>query len=335
METTEQPKTVFSALQPTRTLTIGNYLGAICNMVKMQNDYRCFYAVADLHSVTVDLVPAEFRKNVNELFAMLLACGIDPDKSTLFVQSHVHAHTELTWLLNCNTMFGEASRMTQFKDKSKKHPENVNVGLFDYPVLMAADILLYQTDYVPVGLDQMQHVELARNVAERFNNKYSPTFVVPEGVLPSSGAKKIQSLSDPTAKMSKSDTDPNGAVLLTDDPDTVRRKFKRAVTDSGDKVYADPSKPGITNLLNIYAAFTDRTLEKAEAECGNMSYADFKMRVADAVIAGLEPVQKRYADYIKNKDYLVEQMRRGAEQASRAASRTLEKVYRKMGFVRI
>jgi tryptophanyl-tRNA synthetase len=334
VETTERKKIVFSAIQPTGTPTIGNFVGAIRNMVAMQDDYTCFYAAADLHSITVDRVPAEFRKNVTEMVALLLACGIDPEKSTFFVQSHVSAHAELTWLLNCNTMFGEAKRMTQFKDKSKKHPENVNVGLFDYPVLMAADILLYRADYVPVGIDQMQHVELARNIAERFNNKYSPTFTVPEGVLPKFGAK-VQSLADPTVKMSKSDDNPNGYVLMLDDADTIRRKFKRAVTDSGDEIAARADKPGIGNLLSIYAAFTGRTVEAAEKECAGLGYGDFKLRVADAVIAGLEPIQARFADYMRNKDYLTAQMQRGAEAAAHAARKTLEKVYRKMGFIRL
>ncbi len=327
-------KTVFSAIKPTGTPTIGNYLGALRGWQTMQDEYRCIYSVADLHSTTIYIAPAELRKNTLELLSLLLAVGIDPEKSVLFVQSHVPAHAELTWLLNCNTQFGEARRMTQFKDKSAKHPDNVNVGLFDYPVLMAADILLYQADCVPVGKDQMQHLELARTIAERFNNKYSPTFVVPEGIMPATGAK-ICSLSDPSAKMSKSDDNENGYILMTDDADTIRRKFKRAVTDSGSEIRAGADKPGITNLLTIYAAFCGITLGKAEADCAGMGYAEFKMRVADAVIAGLAPVQKRFAEYMNNKDYLESVMRNGAETAARMAVRTLEKVYRKMGFVRL
>ncbi len=329
-----EQKTVFSAIQPTGVPTIGNYIGALRNWAVMQDEYRCIYSVADLHSVTVSIVPATLRKNTYDMLALLLAVGIDPDKSILFVQSHVPAHAELTWLLNCNTQFGEARRMTQFKDKSSRHPDNVNVGLFDYPVLMAADILLYSADCVPVGKDQMQHLELARTVAERFNNKYSPTFAVPEGILPASGGK-ICSLADPTAKMSKSDDNENAYILMTDDPDAVRRKLKRAVTDSGAEIRLGPDKPGVTNLLTIYAAFAGITPERAADECAGMSYADFKMRVADAVIAGLGPVQARYADYQKDKAYLESVMRSGAEKAAAAARRTLEKVYRKMGFVRL
>lgn len=329
-----EQKTVFSAIQPTGVPTIGNYIGALRNWAVMQDEYRCIYSVADLHSVTVSIVPATLRKNTYDMLALLLAVGIDPDKSILFVQSHVPAHAELTWLLNCNTQFGEARRMTQFKDKSSRHPDNVNVGLFDYPVLMAADILLYSADCVPVGKDQMQHLELARTVAERFNNKYSPTFAVPEGILPASGGK-IYSLADPTAKMSKSDDNENAYILMTDDPDAVRRKLKRAVTDSGAEIRLGPDKPGVTNLLTIYAAFAGITPERAADECAGMSYADFKMRVADAVIAGLGPVQARYADYQKDKAYLESVMRSGAEKAAAAARRTLEKVYRKMGFVRL
>lgn len=329
-----EQKTVFSAIQPTGVPTIGNYIGALRNWAVMQDEYRCIYSVADLHSVTVSIVPATLRKNTYDMLALLLAVGIDPDKSILFVQSHVPAHAELTWLLNCNTQFGEARRMTQFKDKSSRHPDNVNVGLFDYPVLMAADILLYSADCVPVGKDQMQHLELARTVAERFNNKYSPTFAVPEGILPASGGK-IGSLADPTAKMSKSDDNENAYILMTDDPDAVRRKLKRAVTDSGAEIRLGPDKPGVTNLLTIYAAFAGITPERAADECAGMSYADFKMRVADAVIAGLGPVQARYADYQKDKAYLESVMRAGAEKAAAAARRTLEKVYRKMGFVRL
>ena len=326
-------KIIFSAIQPTGTPTIGNYIGAMRNWIAMQDEYRCIYSVADLHSITIDKPPAERRKNTLEMVALLLAIGLDPEKCTLFVQSHVPAHAELTWLLNCNTQFGEARRMTQFKDKSAKHPDNVNVGLFDYPILMAADILLYQTDYVPVGKDQMQHVELARTIAERFNNKYSPTFKVPEGILPKAGAK-VCSLADPTRKMSKSDDNPNGYILLLDDADTVVRKCKRAVTDSDTEIRVGEDKPGITNLLTIYAAFTGKTLDEAVADCSTLNYADLKLRVADAVIAGLEPIQARFTHYLSDKSYLESVMRTGAEAAFRMARKTLEKVYRKMGFYR-
>lgn len=329
----EEKKVIYSGIKPTGNITVGNYIGALKNWVKMQDDYRCFYNVADLHSITIDIVPAELRDNTTRLFALLLALGIDPDKSTLFVQSHVPAHAELTWILNCYTMFGEGRRMTQFKDKSKKAPQNVNVGLFDYPVLMAADILLYQTDLVPVGHDQLQHVELTRTIAERFNNRYSPTFKLPEGFIPKCGAR-VYSLQDPTAKMGKSDDNENGKVMLLDAPDAILRKFKRAVTDSGTEIVSRSDKPGISNLLTIYAAFADKTVKEAEAEFAGKSYADFKASVGEAVAEFLRPVQAKYNDLMKNKDYLASLMKRGAEDAASVAYKTLNKVYRKVGFVR-
>ncbi|MBR2988833.1 MAG: tryptophan--tRNA ligase [Clostridia bacterium] len=329
---TEKNKVVFSALKPTGDMTIGNYIGALKNMVEMANQYDCYYAVADLHSLTVDNLPADLRRRTYDFMALFLAIGLDPEKCTLFTQSHVPAHAELAWVLNCHTQFGEARRMTQFKEKSEKAPENVNVGLFAYPTLMAADILLYQAELVPVGKDQMQHLELARNIAERFNYKYSPTFVVPDGIVPKSGAK-IYSLLDPTAKMGKTDDNVNGTVFLLDDPDTVMRKFKRAVTDSDSVVKFSEEKPGISNLLTIYSTFGGVTIEQAEKEFGGADYATFKTRVGEAVVEYFRPIRQTYNRLIADKGYLDEVMKMGANKAARVAYKTLAKVYRKIGLV--
>jgi len=333
MESTQDNKTVFSAIKPTGELTLGNYIGALTNWLELQKQYQCYYAVADLHAITIDIVPAELRGRSLDLFAMFIALGLDPQKSVLFVQSHVPAHAELTWVLNCFTQFGEARRMTQFKDKSQKHPENINVGLFDYPVLQAADILLYGAHYVPIGKDQQQHIELARVVAERFNNRYSPTFTVPEGIFPKYGAK-VFSLSDPSVKMGKSEEDPNGCVFLTDDPDTVRRKFKRAVTDSETEIRYDPvKKPGVSNLLTIYAELAGVTVKAAEGEFSGKSYVGLKEKTAEAVIETLRPKTDAFKKLRADKAHLTALMREGAEKAARAARRTLCKAYRKIGFV--
>ncbi len=334
-ETTEtiQKKKIFSAVKPTGSLTLGSYAGALKNWIAMQDAYDCVYCVADLHSITVSLQPAEFRKNTLEMLAMYLALGINPEKCVLFLQSHVSAHAELAWVLNCYTQFGEASRMTQFKEKSKRNPENVNVGLFDYPVLMAADILLYQAEIVPVGEDQKQHVELARNIAQRFNNRYSPTFVLPEPVMPEYGAK-IYGLQNPTAKMSKSEKNPNDCVYLADGADEIMRKFKAAVTDSDSAVkYDKANKAGISNLLTIYSVFSGESIDKAEKEFEGKGYADFKKRVGEAVAEFLRPVQAEYKKLLADKNYLQSVMKAGAERAARIARRTLGKVYRKVGFV--
>lgn len=328
---TGQSKVIFSAVQPTGALTIGNYIGAIKNFIKLQDEYKCYYAVADLHSITMPIEPAVLRRNVTQLYAMFLAFGLDPKKSTLFVQSHVSAHAELAWVLNCYTQFGEASRMTQFKDKSKKAADNINVGLFSYPVLMAADILLYQTDFVPVGQDQNQHLELSRDIATRFNNKFSPTFKVPEGIIPKHGAR-VHSLLEPTAKMSKSDENPNAYILLTDTPEEITRKFKRSVTDSDASIrFDEKDKPGVSNLLTIYSAFTDKTVQESEKEFANFDYAKLKTAVADACIEALRPIQQKYNEALASKDYLVSLMESGANEAQRVAYRTLSKVYRKVG----
>lgn len=330
----QSKKVVYSALKPTGDLQLGNYIGALKNMVKMQEEYNCIYMVADMHSITVDNLPADLRRRTYDFMALFLAIGLDPEKSILAVQSQVPEHAELAWVLNCYTQFGEASRMTQFKEKSAKAPENVNVGLFSYPTLMAADILLYQTDLVPIGKDQKQHLELARDVAGRFNTKYSPTFKIPEGFFPKQGAK-IFNLLDPTTKMGKTDDNTNGVVFLLDDADTIMRKFKRAVTDCDTDIRFDESKPGISNLITIYSVFGDTPIEQVEKEFAGASYADFKTKVGEAVVEYLKPIQAKYNDYMNNKDYLVDVMRKGAEQASRIASRTLSKVYRKVGFVQL
>lgn len=301
-------------------------------MISMTEQYDCFYAVADLHSLTVDNVPADLRRRTYDFMAFFLAMGLTPDKCTLFVQSHVPAHAELAWVLNCYTQYGEARRMTQFKDKSAKAPENVNVGLFAYPTLMAADILLYQADLVPIGKDQKQHLELARTIAERFNNKYSPTFVVPDGFFPKTGAK-IYSLLEPTAKMGKTDDNTQGTIFLLDDADTVMRKFKRAVTDSGNEICARADKPGITNLLTIYSTFSGKSIAEAEKEFAGKDYATFKTAVGECVVEYFRPIKEEYARLIADKAYLGEVMKQGAEKASRVAYKTLAKVYRKIGLV--
>lgn len=325
-------KIVYSALKPTGDLQLGNYVGALKNMVKLQDEYRCIYTVADLHSITVDNVPQDLRRRTYDFMALFLAIGLDPEKSILFVQSHVPQHTQLAWVLDCYTQFGEASRMTQFKDKSAKAPENVNLGLFTYPTLMAADILLYQADLVPIGKDQKQHLELARDIAGRFNSKYSPTFVVPDGIFPKVGAK-IGNLLDPSTKMGKTDDNTNGVVFLLDDEDTIMRKFKRAVTDSDKEIVFREDKPGISNLITIYSVFANKTIEEVENEFANSSYADFKIKVGEAVCEYLKPIREKHAYLMQHKDYLESVMKDGAEKASRIANKTLSKVYRKVGFV--
>ena len=330
----ERRKRVFSAIKPTGNPTLGNYLGAMKYWGDMGKDYDALFAVADLHAITVTIEPKTLRENSKRLFALLIALGIDPERDVLFIQSHVHEHAELCWLLNNYTMYGEASRMTQFKDKSKKAPDNINVGLFDYPVLMAADILLYQADIVPVGEDQLQHVELCRTIANRFNNRYTPTFTVPVGKIPAYGAR-IHSLSDPTAKMGKSEEAGDGTVFLLDPPDVIMRKFKRAVTDCDTKVKAGKDKAGITNLLTIYAALNDITIEQAEREFEHSSYAEFKTRVGEATVETLRPIREKYEKLRSDDNALVELLKSGAQKASYLARKTLEKVYKKIGFVRV
>ena len=333
-ETTEKKKRIFSGVQPSGKLTLGNYLGAIRNFGMLQDEYECLYCVVDLHAITVRQNPADLRRQTLEVLAQYLACGLDPQKSTLFIQSHVPAHAELAWVLNCYSMFGELSRMTQFKDKSAKHADNVNAGLFDYPVLMAADILLYQTDMVPVGVDQLQHIELTRNIAQRFNGIYSDTFVMPEPCIPKTGAK-IMSLQDPTRKMSKSDENANGFILLMDKPEDIMRKFKRAVTDSDASIRMDwENKPGVSNMLQIYALATGQTVEQAQEAFAGKGYAEFKPAVGEAVVELLRPIREKTEDLLKNKDYLEQVYTEGAQRASYMARKTLDKVYRKVGFIK-
>ena len=324
----------FSGVQPSGNLTIGNYLGAIKNFSLYSEKYKCFYCVVDEHAITVRQVPAELRRRTYETLALYMACGLDPERNTLYVQSHVHEHAELAWILNCYTMFGELSRMTQFKDKSAKHADNINAGLFTYPTLMAADILLYQTDVVPVGVDQKQHVELARNIAERFNQIYPDTFTVPEPVISKSGMK-IMSLTDPTKKMSKSDENVNSVVYILDDKDTIIRKFKRAVTDSDTRVCIGEDKHGINNLIGIYSCFTGKTAEEIEREFEGQGYGTFKLAVGEACADALAPIQQKFKEYMSDKAFLEAQMRKGAEEASYYARRTLSKVQKKLGFVKI
>lgn len=326
-------KTMFSAVQPSGVPTIGNYVGAIKNWVDFQDEFNCIYAIADLHTLTVRQVPSELRQRSFELLALYLACGLDPQKCVLFVQSHVHEHAELTWILNTITYPGELQRMTQFKDKSQRHAENVNMGLMDYPVLMASDILLYSADYVPVGADQKQHLEIARDIAERFNSRYSPTFTVPEPYIPKVGAK-VMSLSDPTKKMSKSDDNENGFISMADGTDAIIRKFKRAVTDSDNRIVFDAeNKPGISNLLTIYSLFSGKTVVEAEKEFENSGYGDFKLAVGETVASAIKPINDKKQDYLKNKDYLCSVLCDGKEKASRIAYKMLKKVYKKVGLI--
>ncbi|MBO4309279.1 MAG: tryptophan--tRNA ligase [Clostridia bacterium] len=324
----------FSGVQPSGNLTIGNYLGAIRNFKEYSEKYKTFYCVVDEHAITVRQVPADLRRRTYETLALYMACGLDPEKNTLYVQSMVHEHAELGWILNCFTMFGELSRMTQFKDKSARHADNINAGLFTYPVLMASDILLYQTDVVPVGVDQVQHVELCRDIANRFNQLYPDTFTVPEAVLPKNG-KKIMSLAEPEKKMSKSDENPNAVVYILDDRDTIIRKFKRAVTDSGSEVRYAPEKPGVSNLITVYSCFTGKSVEEIEREFEGKGYGDFKSAVGEVTADALAPVQERYRAFLSDKMMLEAQMKKGAEEASYYARRTLAKVQKKLGFVQI
>ena len=330
----DEKKILFSAVQPSGTPTIANYIGAMRNFVALQNEYDCIYSVADLHTLTVKQVPADLRARTLNLVALYLACGIDPEKSVVFVQSHVPAHAELTWILNTITYPGELSRMTQFKDKSLRHADNVNMGLMDYPVLMAADILLYGTHVVPVGKDQKQHLEIARDLAERFNNRYSPTFVIPEGIIPKVGAN-VMSLQDPEHKMSKSDPNENAYISLVDDKDTIIRKVRRAVTDCDGKVAFDENRKGISNLVSIYSAFTGLTPAEIEKKFEGVGYGEFKNETGKAVASVIVPINERKNELLKNKAYLEKVMADGAEKANYRAKKMLDKVYRKVGLYQI
>lgn len=328
----ERKKVIFSAIQPSGTITLGNYLGALKNWVNLQDEFNCVFALADLHTITVRQEPAKFRANTYEAYALLLACGIDVDKSPFFIQSHVPTHAQLAWLLNCYTQFGELSRMTQFKDKSAKHADNVNAGLFTYPSLMAADILLYQADMVPVGADQKQHLELTRNIAERFNGVYGNVFKVPDAYIPKIGAR-VMSLQDPTRKMSKSDENANGYIAVLDKPEVIMKKFKRAITDSEAKVRYAEGKDGINNLMGIYSSVTGKTMQEIEDEFYGKGYGDFKTAVGESVVEHLRPIQERFNLYINDKAYLKECYEKGADFALKFSTRTLNKAMKKIGFV--
>ncbi len=328
----QRKKRSLSLIQPTSVPTLGNYLGAMRGWADFQEDFDTIFGIADLHSITVRQDPKKLREQTVQLYALLMSVGLEPEKSILFVQSHVPQHSQLGWLLNCYTQFGELSRMTQFKDKSQQHSDNVNAGLFTYPCLMAADILLYQADVVPVGADQKQHLEIARDIAERFNGVYGNVFTVPEPYIPKAGAR-VMSLADPTRKMSKSDPNPKGTVYLTDEPNVIMKKFKSAVTDSEMSVrYAD-GKDGINNLMTIYSAVTGKDYQAIEDEFAGKGYGDFKKAVGEAVVAELEPVQKKYKELMNDKAYLQECWTKGGEFAQRLSQRTLDKTMKKIGFL--
>lgn len=329
---TERKKVILSGIQPTGVFTLGNYIGAVRNWGKMQDDYDAAYFIADLHSLTVRQNPAELRKRTLEAFALLLACGIDPEKSLVFVQSHVKSHAELNWVLSCCSQFGELSRMTQFKDKSASHADNINAGLFTYPALMAADILLYQADLVPVGSDQKQHLEFTRDIATRFNNIYGNTFKLPDPYISKTGAR-VMSLQEPTKKMSKSDPNPNSFISILDEPNVIVNKFKRAVTDSETEVCYREGKDGINNLMTIYSAISGATFEEIQNEFSGRGYGDFKKAVGELVAEELRPIRENYARLIADKAYLEETYRKGADLATRISERTLTKVKKKVGLL--
>ena len=324
-------KSLFSGMQATGTLTLGNYLGALKNWVDFEDEYETFYCVVDMHSITVRQDPAELRKRARALLTLYIAAGLNPEKNCIYYQSHVSAHAELSWILNCFTYMGELSRMTQFKDKSAKHADNINSGLFTYPVLMAADILLFQSDIVPVGVDQKQHIEITRDMAERFNGIYGDVFTIPEPYLGKQGAK-IMSLQEPEKKMSKSDENPNASIYLMDDPDSIIRKFKRAVTDSDNSIRYSDDKPGIKNLIDIYCIATGKNVAETEKEFAASGYGDFKLAVGEAVVQMLKPIQEEFARLERDKSYIDGIIKANAEKANYYAGKTLRKVQKKVGF---
>ncbi len=333
LQNTEIKQRIFSGVQPSGIITLGNYLGAVKNWVNLQDDYECLYCIVDLHALTVRQDPAKLRQNTMTLAALYIACGLDPEKNIIYVQSHVPAHAELSWILNTFTYMGELNRMTQFKEKSQKHQDNINAGLFTYPVLMASDILLYQTDLVPVGEDQRQHIELTRDVATRFNNIYGDVFKIPTGFIPRAGAR-IMSLQEPEKKMSKSAEDQNSFISMLDDPKVIVNKVKRAVTDSDCIIKFDQeNKPGISNLMNIYSCLTDKTHEEIEAEFAGKGYGDFKLAVGECAAESISKIQAEYNRIIKDKVYLESIFKNGAERADYIARRTLSKVQKKVGLV--
>lgn len=323
-------KILYSGMQATGNLTLGNYLGALKNWITLSDEYECFYGVMDLHSLTVRQNPAEFRKRARMLYTLYVAAGLDPEKNCVYFQSHVSSHAELGWLLNCFTYMGELSRMTQFKDKSAKHADNINAGLFTYPVLMAADILLYQADVVPVGADQMQHLEITRDIATRFNNIYGDVFTIPEAYIGKSGAR-IMSLQEPTKKMSKSDENVNASIYLLDAPDTIIRKFKRAVTDSDNEIRYSEDKPGIRNLIDIYGATTGKSKEEIEKEFDGKGYGEFKLAVGESVVDILKPLQERMKELEADKSYIDSVIKANDEKAQYFSMKTLRKVQKKLG----
>ncbi|MBO6163714.1 MAG: tryptophan--tRNA ligase [Lachnospiraceae bacterium] len=328
----ERKKVMLSGIQPTGVFTLGNYLGAVKNWKQTQEEYDCAYFIADLHSLTVRQEPTVLRRRTTEAFALLLACGIDPQKSLVFVQSHVQNHAELGWILMCASQFGELSRMTQFKDKSSRHADNVNAGLFTYPSLMAADILLYQPDYVPVGADQKQHLEFTRDLVVRMNNLYGNVFRMPEPYIPKNGSK-VMSLQEPLKKMSKSDENPNAFITILDEPEVILRKFKRAVTDSETEVVYREGKDGINNLMTIYSAITGRDYDAIAREFEGQGYGTFKTAVGECVAEELRPIRERYKELIEDKVYLQETWTKGADMAEKISGRTLSKVRRKIGLL--
>ena len=324
-------KVLFSGMQATGNLTLGNYLGALKNWVTLSDEYECFYSVVDMHSITVRQDPATLRKRARALLTLYIAAGLDPKKNCIYYQSHVSAHAELAWILNCFTYMGELNRMTQFKDKAAKHADNINAGLFTYPVLMAADILLYQADVVPVGIDQMQHLEITRDIAERFNNIYGDVFTIPQAYVGKVGAK-IMSLQDPTKKMSKSDENPNASIYLMDDPDTIMRKCKRAVTDSEAQILYRDEQPGVKNLIDIYSACTGKTPDEVVKEFDGKGYGEFKLAVGEAVVSVLRPLQEEVERLNKDKAFIDGIIKENAEKAGYFANKTLRKVQKKIGF---
>ena len=327
----EDKKVIFSGMQPSGLITLGNYLGALNNWTKLQDEYNCLYCIVDMHAITVRQNPAQLRKASRDVLMQYIAAGLDPEKNIIYYQSHVPAHAELSWVLNCYTYMGELSRMTQFKEKSQKHADNINSGLFTYPVLMAADILLYQTDLVPVGEDQRQHLEITRDIAMRFNGVYGDVFKVPEAYIGKVGAR-VMALQQPEKKMSKSDENKNNTIALMDEPSVILNKFKKAVTDSENEVRFSEDKPGVSNLLSIYSAVTGIAIPEAEKEFANVGYGNFKAAVGEAVVARLEPLQKKVAELEKNKDYLDTIIKTNAEKANYLANKTLRKVHKKIGF---
>lgn len=324
-------KSLFSGMQATGTLHLGNYLGALKNWVELEDEYESFYCVVDMHSITIRQEPAELRRKARALLTLYIAAGLNPEKNCIYYQSHVSAHAELSWILNCFTYMGELNRMTQYKDKAAKHAENINSGLFTYPVLMAADILLFQSDIVPVGDDQKQHIELTRDIAQRFNSIYGDVFTIPEPYIKKTGAR-IMSLQDPTKKMSKSDENENASIFLLDDTDTIIRKFKRAVTDSDNQIRHSKDKPGISNLIEIYGIATGKSIAETEKEFEGAGYGDFKVAVGEAVAAMLKPIQDRFDELNKDKAYIDQIIKNNAEKAAYFANKTLRKAQKKVGF---